>query len=284
MNAKPVDSKVILVTGAANGIGAAITRAAIDRGHRVLVTDIDEVAAHAAAEALGARAAGFGLDVRDGTAWEKAFDAAEREFGTVDVLINNAGIIHTGKARDLTFEQHREMVEINLLGTMAGVYAGLGRMARNGRGHLITICSMSAFLPLAGYATYGGTKHAIRAFHHSVALEERANPLDFTIIHPPSTKTRMLEQELLDPTAATAFAEKPYQPERIAEVVVDAIATKPVEVVFPPIGGRIQRAAGAFPRFMRWVMPIVEIIGKKQQRRLLAARHGAKDRQHHGHP
>ncbi|MER5791400.1 SDR family NAD(P)-dependent oxidoreductase [Streptomyces sp. NPDC001980] len=263
--------RVILVTGAAAGIGAAIAELAIARGHRVMLTDVDEEAALARARALGQRAAGHALDIRSPADWSKAFDAAEARFGAVDVLINNAGITHTGHARALRPEQHRDIVEINLLGTVTGVCAALERMTAQGHGHIINVCSMTSFLPLPGYATYCGTKHALRAFHHSVAIEERDGPLDFTIVHPPSTRTGMLAQEMADPSCAISFAEKSYAPEQIAEAVVDAVVTKPVEVVFPPFAGRLQRIAGVFPGLMRRVLPVAEARGRRQRDRLLSA-------------
>ena len=266
----PDNKLVLLITGAASGIGAAVAEEAVARGHRVLLTDIDETAAQATARRLGAGAVGARLDIRDPEGWTRAFDLAEHEFGAVDVLVNNAGIIHTGRVRDLTLDQHRDVVSVNLLGTITGVYTALDRMTRRGRGHIINICSMTSFLPLPGYATYGGTKHAIRAFHHSVALEEREGPLEFTIVHPPSTRTGMLAREIADPaSAAFALAEKSHAPAEIAKAVVDAIAFKPVEVVFPPLAGRVQRAAGAFPRLMRWVIPRAEARGNKKRDRLL---------------
>lgn len=263
------ESRVILVTGAANGIGAAIADLAITRGHRVMLTDIDE---QALARRVGGRAATCALDIRDPAAWTRAFEAAEAEFGAVDVLVNNAGIIHTGHARDLSVQQHRDIIEINLLGTITGVHTAIERMTRQGRGHIINVCSMTSFLPLPGYATYGAAKHAIRAFHHSVALEERDGPLDFTIIHPPSTRTRMLDQEMADPACAISFAEKSYAPERIARTVIDAIAAKPVEVVFPPLAGRIQRIAGVFPHLMHWAIPRAEARGARQRERLITSK------------
>jgi short-subunit dehydrogenase len=265
-------SQVILVTGAGDGIGAAIADLAVTRGHRVMLTDVNEEAVRSAARRLGSRAAGCALDIRDPAGWARAFDAAEAKFGAVDVLVNNAGIIHTGHARDLSLQQHRDIVEVNLLGTITGVWMALSRMTDQGRGHIINVCSMTSFLPLTGYATYGGTKHAMRAFHHSVALEERGGPLDFTIIHPPSTRTKMLDRELADPACAISFAEKSYAPQQVAKVVVDAVASKPVEVVFPPLAGRFQRAAGVFPRLMRWAIPRAEARGKRHQGRLTAGR------------
>ena len=184
----------VLITGAASGIGAATAREAARRGYDVVLADIDLPAALALADELGQRA--IGLDIRDETGWRRAFDA-----NSIDVLINNAGIIHTGYARDLTVEQHRDVIEVNLLGTITGVLAALAHMTARGRGHIVNVCSMTSFLPLSGYATYGATKHGIRAFHHSIALEERGGPVTFSIVHPPSTRTPMLEREMADPSA-----------------------------------------------------------------------------------
>ncbi|TXS49816.1 SDR family NAD(P)-dependent oxidoreductase [Streptomyces sp. uw30] len=267
----PEKSQVIVVTGAANGIGAAIARLAIDRGHRVMLTDVDEEAVLVCAGELGPRAAACRLDIRSAEGWSNAFEATEAAFGTVDVLVNNAGITHTGHARDLGPRQHRDIVEVNLLGTITGVCTAVERMTAQGHGHIVNVCSMTSFLPLPGYATYCGTKHGLRAFHHSVAIEERDGPLDFTIVHPPSTRTGMLDQEMADPACAISFAEKSYAPEQIAEAVVDAITTKPVEVVFPPLAGRVQRIAGVFPRLMRRVIPLAEARGRRQRAGLLSA-------------
>ncbi|MCX4978035.1 SDR family oxidoreductase [Streptomyces sp. NBC_00620] len=263
-------SQVVLVTGAADGIGAAIAALAVARGHRVMLTDVNGEAVHSAARRLGDRAAGCVLDIRDPEGWAKAFDATEAQLGAVDVLINNAGITHTGHARDLSLQQHRDIVEVNLLGTITGVHTALRRMTERGSGHIINVCSMTSFLPLPGYSTYGASKYAMRGFHHSVALEERNGPLDFTIIHPPSTRTKMLDQEMADPTSAISFAEKSYAPEQIAKAVVDAIVSKPLEVVFPPLAGRFQRIAGVFPRLMRWVLPRAEARGVRQRERLVS--------------
>jgi short-subunit dehydrogenase len=268
---RPTEDYVVLVTGAANGIGAAIATLAADRGYRVMLTDINEEAARSLALRLGGRTGAIGLDIRNPAEWSRAFDAAEAEFGPVDVLVNNAGIIHTGNARDLSIDKHRDIVEVNLLGTITGVHTALQRMTVHGRGHIINVCSMTSFLPLSGYATYSGTKHAIRAFHHSVAIEERHGPINFTIIHPPSTRTAMLDQEMADPTSVIAFAEKSYAPEQIAGVVVNAIVNQPVEVVFPPLAGRFQRVAGVFPQLMYWAIPRVEAAGRRRRTKLLAA-------------
>jgi NADP-dependent 3-hydroxy acid dehydrogenase YdfG len=124
--------------------------------------------------------------VREGAQWDAALQTTVAAFGQLDVLVNNAGIIHTGYARDLTMAQHRDMVEVNYLGVIGGVMAALPLMREQGHGHIVDVCSMTSFLPLTGYATYGGTKHAMRAFQHSVAIEERGGPVAL----PSSTRRR----------------------------------------------------------------------------------------------
>jgi NADP-dependent 3-hydroxy acid dehydrogenase YdfG len=261
--------KVVLITGAGSGIGAAAAQLAVTRGYRVVLADINGASIAALADRLGASAAFVELDVRDETSWSAAYDYAEAAFGPVDVLVNNAGIIHTGNAASLSMAQHRHMVEVNLIGTMTGVLTALPRMKARGSGHIIDVCSMTAFLPLVGYASYSGTKHAMRAFHHSVAIEERKSPITFSIIHPPSTRTPMLEQEMADPTSVIAFAEKSHSPEEVAKVIIDAILEKPIEVVFPPLAGRFQRMVGVFPRLMHFAIPLVEASGRRRRTKLL---------------
>jgi NAD(P)-dependent dehydrogenase (short-subunit alcohol dehydrogenase family) len=261
-------SHSILITGAASGIGAASARTAVADGHRVVIADINVDGAKSLAGALGAQACAVELDVRDASSWSQAFDAAEAEFGPVDVLINNAGIIHTGRARTLSVRQHRDIVEVNLLGPITGIRTALDRMGLSRPGHIITVCSMTSFLPLPGYATYGATKHALRAFHHSVAIEERGGPLTFSIIHPPSTRTPMLAQEMADPAMAIAFAEKSHSAEAVARVIIDAIAGKRTEKVFPPVAGRFQRLTGSWP-LTRAAMPMVEATGRRNRERLM---------------
>lgn len=268
----PSLSPLVFISGGASGIGAAIATLAVTRGYRVAIGDIDRAAADALAARLGEAASATTLDIRSADGWQAALDEVERDRGPIDVLINNAGIIRTGYARELTIADHRAMIDVNLIGATTGILAGLARFSDRGRGHLVTICSMSSFLPLPGYATYAGTKHALRAFHHAVALEERDGPVDFTIIHPTSTKTAMLAQEMADPSSVISFAESPDTPENVAEAVVRALSTKPAEVVFPPLGGRFQRLMGTQHALIRRILPIILSTAERNRARVAGSR------------
>lgn len=256
----------MLITGAASGIGAAAAKEAVARGHRVAVCDINLTAAQALCADLGPDALAVRLDVRSAEEWKRVWDAVRERFGAIDVLVNNAGIIHTGFARDLSLAQHRDMVDVNYFGVLNGVMTALPAMREQGHGQIINVCSMTSFLPLTGYSTYGATKHAIRAFHHALVMEERDSPIRFSIIHPPSVQTPMLEQEMADASAVLAFAEKATAPEVLGRSINDAIDTSPVEVVFPPLGGRVQRLAGSNARLMHFIIPKVERFSAARQR------------------
>ncbi len=159
------------------------------------------------------------------------------------------------------------MVDVNYFGVLNGVMSVLPLMREQGHGQIVNVCSMTSFLPLTGYATYGATKHAIRAFHHALVMEERDTPIRFSIIHPPSVQTPMLEQEMADPSAVLAFAEKATAPEVLGRCINDAIDNSPLEVVFPPLGGRVQRLAGSNAGLMHFVIPKVEAFSAVRKRR-----------------
>ncbi|MEW6631051.1 MAG: SDR family oxidoreductase, partial [Pseudomonadota bacterium] len=205
MSRKP-KAKVMLITGAASGIGAAMAEAAARDGHKVILADINEPAARAMAAGIGSNASTKRLDIRSEENWNAVLDEVWSEHGQLDVLINNAAIVHTGFAANVSVEKHRHTLDTNFMGAAIGMLAALPRFKAQGSGHLVTVASMVAFLPFPGIASYAAAKHALRAFHHALAIEERRSPVSFTIVYPTATETPMLEQEAQDDAMALAFA------------------------------------------------------------------------------
>lgn len=266
----PQPSSRLFITGAASGIGAAFARAAHAQGHRLALADINLAGAEALAQALGGDTLALALDVREPGQWQAALDRAWGHFGGLDVLVNNAGIIHTGYARDVALEHHRRTLDVNFMGPLTGMLAALPRFQQQGHGHLLTVCSMSAFVPITGMASYVASKHALRAFHHSLALEERKGPLHFTLVHPPATETPMLAQEEQDDSTAMAFSEKTVTPEAVAQVLLRALDEKPTEVVMPALFGQVLRLFGSNPGIIGLMADHSESAGRKA----LASRRG----------
>ncbi len=269
---KKTTSQIHFITGAASGIGAATARAAVAAGHKVVLADINLDGARTVAAGLGAAALAVRLDITDGRQWDQALDAAWAHFGRVDVLVNNAAVVHTGYARDVSIDRHGATILTNFMGPLTGMLKVLPRFKAQGAGHLVTVCSMTAFLPFPGIASYAAAKHALRAFHHGLMLEERHGPVAFTIVHPTATETPMLDQEAQDDAVAMAFAGPSVTAETVAEVILKAIRLRSVEIFMPPERGRVVRRVGTSPRALRALVERNEVIGAERQRERRAAR------------
>ncbi|WP_158969306.1 SDR family oxidoreductase [Chachezhania sediminis] len=238
------ERQVVMITGGASGIGAATAAQLVAQGARVIIADIDADRAAATAAQLGSSARARTLDITSEASWTAALDEIWATEGRLDVLVNNAAIVHPGWARDLSVRQHMQTMQTNCMGAMTGMMLALPRMTAQGFGHFVTVASMVAFLPYPGLSSYAAAKHALRAFHVALALEERDSPLDFTLVYPGSTETPMLDKESHFDALALAFAGTPSLPEVVAEEIVTAIQTRPAEVYLPPERGAQVRSLG----------------------------------------
>jgi NADP-dependent 3-hydroxy acid dehydrogenase YdfG len=242
----PPAKKRVLVTGAANGIGAAIVDACVSAGHTVVATDIDE---KGLAELRQARPGTetVVLDVRDLDAWERVISRSESQGGPIDVLINNAGVCLAGRCDRVSAEDDRRTVEVNLVGVMNGVRTILPRFLERKCGHVINVASMAAFFPAPDLAAYCATKHAVRAYTHSCALDHRHAPVEWTVACPGAVETPMLERMRKKRVGAVVFSGHPMQPQQVASAVVDAIETPRREVLVTTRASKLLRLLGLFP-------------------------------------
>jgi NAD(P)-dependent dehydrogenase (short-subunit alcohol dehydrogenase family) len=266
MNKSSIKPLVFLVTGAASGIGAAVARKLAGQGHSVALADINAAGAGAVAAELGENAFALELDITSEKSWNHALDATLARFKRLDVLINNAAIVVTGNARAVSLDMHQRTIDTNFMGPLKGMLLVLPRFIEQGSGHLVTVCSMTSFLPFPGIASYGAGKHALRAFHHALALEERHSPVHFTIVHPTATETPMLEQEEKDDSCAFAFVAEPVTADAVADTILTAIKKKSVEVCMPPEQARSVARLGTDPKRLRKMYDQIEEIGKHAQR------------------
>ncbi|SFI57998.1 Short-chain dehydrogenase [Caulobacter sp. UNC279MFTsu5.1] len=254
--------RTYLITGAASGIGAAIATKLAHARQNVMLADINAEGATALAQTLGERASAVALDIRDPAAWERAFDATIARFGSFDVLINNAGLVRTGLAKNVAIADHQLTMDTNVMGPVTGMVGAFKRFQKQGAGHLVTVCSMTSFMPFPGVAIYGASKHALRAFHHGMAIEERHSGIDFTIVHPTATETPMLELEAADPDAVMCFVAPSVSADTVADTVVKAIKRKAIEVCMPQAGSGRVKALGVDPKKLRAYADQLEAMGK----------------------
>jgi short-subunit dehydrogenase len=236
----------VLVTGAAKGIGEAVARLCVDAGHQVVAVDIDAHGLSRLREGLPGIQTAI-LDVRDLAAWERVAADIEAQGGPIDVLINNAGVCLPGPCNRVSAEDDRTTVEVNLLGVIHGVRTFLPRFLERSRGHVINVASMAAFAPAPDLATYCATKHAVRAYTHSCALDHRHAPIHWTLACPSAVETPMLQAMRKRRAGVVVFTEKPMPPERFARAIVNAIRSPRREILVPNVRGQLIRFLGLFP-------------------------------------
>ena len=165
-----LNGKVALVTGAASGIGAGISRRFIAEGAKVVLTDINDGAGAALADELGPNAAYVSLDVGDEAAWQAAIAAAQQRWGRLDIVVNNAGISYPGDVENATLDDWNKHMRVHGQGTFLGCKYGVGSMKQSGGGSIINISSVESIRPGPLFVCYGAAKAAQDAVTKTVAL------------------------------------------------------------------------------------------------------------------
>lgn len=258
-----------LVTGAGRGLGLEIARVLASRGHTVHVTDLDPAAAQRAATEIGGDAMHSQLDVCDEAACREAAAQTVERAGSLDVWVNNAGVLVTGPAWGQDSGTRRLMIEVNALGTINGTLAALETMRGAQRGHIINVVSLAGLVAAPGEAVYGASKHAAIAFSLGTLADLRlagVRGIDISCVCPDGIWTPMLHDKLEDPGAAASFTGVLLLPEQVA-ARVGRLLDKPRPVtVIPWWRGPMIRAFDRWPRLAVAGSPAVLAYGRLQQR------------------
>lgn len=197
---------VVLVTGAAGGIGAAVAWGFAGGGARVALADRDKAGLEALAADLarqGRTALACPLDVRDAVAVEDAVARAERELGPVDVLVNGAGIVSARSVVETTEQDWEDVLGVNATGVFHVSRAVSRRMVSRRRGVIVTVASNAAGVPRAGMAAYAASKAAAAHFTRCLGLELAVHGIRCNVVAPGSTDTPM-QRSLWDEEAGDA--------------------------------------------------------------------------------
>lgn len=213
-----LDGRVALVTGGARGIGAAYVRALHAAGARIVIADILEDAGNALAAELGDRAHFVSLDVTDEAQWVLAVEAAVQRFGTIDVLVNNAGIANAAPIEHLSTEKWNAVIAVNLTGTFFGCRAVVPTMKEHGRGSIINISSVEGMRGSRGVHGYTAAKFGVRGLSASLAVELGPFGIRVNSVHPGFINTSMTTR--VDPAHLDIPLGRPGEPEDLAGTIV----------------------------------------------------------------
>lgn len=255
-----LNGKVAVVTGAASGIGLALTEAFVAEGMSVVMADIEEAALVAAASRLerdGADVTGVLCDVRDAASVEGLRDQALAAYGAVHVVCNNAGVAPAGPMLETTAEDWRWSVDVNVLGVAHGVIA-FGPMLRDqGEGHIVNTASEAGVVTTELLGMYCATKHAVVGMSEALYRELEGTGVGVSVLCPNLVKTRIFhsERNRTDGVAMSAVAHATIGPLReaidAAGIAASQVATDVVEAIraerfwvfthpVTPVGARVR--------------------------------------------
>ncbi|WP_207461317.1 oxidoreductase [Azospirillum sp. SYSU D00513] len=186
-------SKTWFITGAARGIGAAIARAALEAGDRVVATGRNAARIEEVFQAHAGKVLALELDVTDGARAVEAAEAAAARFGRIDVLVNNAGYGQLGAFEEIAAEDADRQFDTNFFGTLNVTRAVLPVMRRQRAGRIFNLSSMGGMLGFQGASIYCATKFAVEGFSESLALEVGQFGIRVTIVEPGFFRTDFLD-------------------------------------------------------------------------------------------
>jgi short-subunit dehydrogenase len=279
---KELRDRVIVLTGSANGIGAATAQRLAEEGAMLALADIDEAALErqrTELSAAGHRIVAIPADVADSESVTEMVEAALLTYGKIDVLVNCAGIVRPGGTDRVSDRAVREQIETNLLGTIHTTRAILPIFLRRGHGQLLHVSSLGGIVGLPGEATYSATKFGVRGFCQALALEYRDTGIRVSAILPDSTDTAQMRAEAVHGGSPLSFTGRPLAPEQVARAIVRTIRKPQTEVYVPRFRGWLARLAAFMPSLLNAAYPALERMGRRgrDKFRLELISHGAPD-------
>ncbi|HLR09642.1 MAG TPA: glucose 1-dehydrogenase [Bacillota bacterium] len=196
-----LDNKVALITGAGGGQGKEEALLFAKEGAKVVITDVQEDKVKEVAseiKANGGEAIGIFHDVADEDNWKDVVKKAVDAFGTIDVLVNNAGVSINVKLHETSLEQWNKIMDINLTGTFLGMKHVIPVMLENGSGSIINISSISGLTGGGGANPYTASKGAVRMLTKAAAVDYAKDNIRVNSVHPGVIITPMTEEMFKD--------------------------------------------------------------------------------------
>ena len=190
---KNLTGKVAFITGAAGGIGLAIAKTLAEHDVRLVLTDIDHAELEHAATAIDADTFLIAHDVANRDSWQAARAAAEKRFGAVDILCNNAGIAPSPyELADLPPQNFERALAINLMGVFNGVHCFAVSMRERRCGHIVNTASTAALTPMPTRSDYGVSKAAVLALSEALRIEMAPHDVGVSVLCPGLVASRMV--------------------------------------------------------------------------------------------
>ena len=213
-----IEGKVVVITGASSGLGEATARHLSELGATVVLGARRTERIQALADELagkGGKVIAVATDVIDHAQVQRLVDTAVENFGRIDVIINNAGVMPNSPLERLRIDEWDKMIDVNIKGVLYGIAAALPHMQKQKSGHIINVSSVAGHKVRAGNAVYAATKHAVRVISEGLRMEVKPYNIRTTVISPGAVATE-LANSISEPDVAESM--KKF----VAEIAVPA--------------------------------------------------------------
>lgn len=219
---------MVAVTGGARGIGAATADVLRSRGAKVAIGDLDP------------EGDAIALDVTDRGSFTAFLDEVERRHGPLDVLVNNAGVMHVGPFLQESDDWSRRQLDINLWGVILGMKLALPRMLARGGGHVVNIASMAARIGIRNEAVYSASKHGVYGVSEGVRHELRGTGVELTVVMPGLVRTEL--------AAGTLQGSVVLSPRDVGTAIAGALERPRFDLYIPRRFGALDGLVRPLPR------------------------------------
>ncbi|WP_125580286.1 SDR family NAD(P)-dependent oxidoreductase [Levilactobacillus cerevisiae] len=217
-----LDGKVAIITGAAQGMGAAHAKLFVSEGAQVVITDIKVDEGEALAKSLGDHALFIKHNVASSADWAQVVQTTKEKFGHIDILVNNAGISYAKRLQEITEDDYLKIFQINQLGTFLGLQAVAKEMVAQHSGSIVNISSLNGLV--GGAVGYTDTKFAVRGMTKAAAVELAPSGVRVNSVHPGVIETPMISQagsaEIVKQFAKAIPLRRIAKPEEVAKLVL----------------------------------------------------------------
>ena len=242
--------KGCVVTGAASGIGFAVSEALLQAGAVVFMADRDTKTLTSSAEQLGTyagRVHSMTIDVTSQEQVQQMVEEAVARHGRLDFLFNNAGIGGTMPIGDATLEHWRRIIDLNLWGVIYGIHASLPIMRRQGSGHIINTASAAGLIPFPYQALYCTTKYAVAGLSESLRFELGDEGIHFSVVCPGAVASRIWGTPIIGEHQEVKPPEDAISAEEAAQIILAGVANNEGIIALPEMVRQLWRGYWSSP-------------------------------------
>ena len=265
--------KTVVITGGSEGVGGATAHAFADAGANLVLAARTRKNLEDVAEELRdkTRVEIFAMDVADTVACSDLLKKAQFEFGSVHVLVNNAGYHQRGPVLTVDSGDLAAMIDVNLRGPIVLSRLAIPMIKEAGEGAIINVASLAGRTPVPGAATYSASKFGMRAFTFALAEELRDTNIKVAAVSPGPIDTGFIMANIDNVTDLT-FSQPISTAEEVAQEILNLCSNNKLERSMPPLSGLLTMATYLWPAIGRVMRPLLEKKGQRVKRKLKVQR------------